>query len=37
LYLTLVLDLFSRKLVAWATSATMPQEQTLAALRVALG
>lgn len=37
LYLALVLDLFSRKLVGWATSATMPQELTLAALQVALG
>lgn len=33
----LVLDLFSRKLVGWAMSATMPQELTLAALAVALG
>ena len=37
LYLALVLDLFSRKLVGWATSETMPQELTLAALAVALG
>jgi len=37
LYLALVLDLFSRKLVGWAMSDTMPQELTLAALRVALG
>jgi putative transposase len=37
LYLALVLDLFSRKLVGWAMSATMPQELTLAALRGALG
>mgnify|MGYP000863812170 FL=1 len=37
LYLALVLDLFSRKLVGWAMSATMPQELTLAALAVALG
>jgi transposase InsO family protein len=33
LYLALVLDLFSRKLVGWAMSATMPQ----AALQMALG
>lgn len=37
LYLALVLDLFSRKLVGWATSETMPQELTLTALAVALG
>ncbi len=37
LYLALVLDLFGRKLVGWAMSKTMPQELTLAALRVALG
>jgi putative transposase len=37
LYLALVLDLFSRKLVGWAMSETMPQELTLAALAVALG
>ena len=37
LYLAVVLDLFSRKLVGWAMSATMPQELTLAALAVALG
>ena len=37
LYLALVLDLFSRKLVGWAMSEPMPQELTLAALRVALG
>ena len=37
LYLALVLDLFSRKLVGWAMSETMPQELTLAALWVALG
>lgn len=36
-YLALVLDLFSRKLVGWAMSATMPQELTLAGLAVALG
>jgi len=37
LYVALVLDLFSRKLVGWAMSATMPQELTSAALRMALG
>jgi transposase InsO family protein len=37
LYLALVLDLFSRKLVGWAMSETMPQELTLSALSVALG
>lgn len=37
LYLALLLDLFSRKLVGWAMSATVPQELTLAALAVALG
>ena len=43
LYVALVLDLFARKIVAlgqplgWAMSDTMPQELTLAALRVALG
>ena len=37
LYLALVLDLYGRKLVGWAMSATMPQELTLAALDVALG
>jgi transposase InsO family protein len=37
LYLALILDLFSRKLIGWAMSATMPQELTLAALWVALG
>lgn len=37
LYLALVLDLFSRKLVGWAMSDAMPQELTLAALHVALG
>ena len=36
-YLALVLDLFARKIVGWAMSETMPQELTLAALRVALG
>jgi transposase InsO family protein len=37
LYLALVLDLFSRKLVGWAMSETMPKELTLEALQVALG
>ncbi len=37
LYVALVLDLFARKIVGWAMSDTMPQELTLAALRVALG
>lgn len=37
LYLALILDLFSRKLVGWAMSDSMPQELTLAALQMALG
>lgn len=37
LYLALVLDLYSRKLVGWAMSETMPQTLTLSALDVALG
>lgn len=37
LYLALVLDLYARKLVGWAMSATMPQELTLCALDAALG
>ena len=37
LYVALVLDLYARKLVGWAMSATMPQELTLCALDVALG
>ena len=37
LYVALVLDLFSRKLVGWAMSDTMPQALTLAALDMALG
>lgn len=37
LYLALVLDLYARKIVGWATSATMPQALTLEALQVALG
>lgn len=37
LYLALVLDLFSRKLVGWAMSDRMPEELTTAALEMALG
>jgi putative transposase len=37
LYLALIMDLFSRKIVGWAMSASMPVELTLEALRVALG
>lgn len=37
LYLALVVDLFARKIVGWATSETMPQELTIEALHVALG
>ncbi|HRO60273.1 MAG TPA: IS3 family transposase, partial [Burkholderiaceae bacterium] len=37
LYAAFVLDLFSRKIVGWAMSSTMPQTLTLAALQVALG
>jgi putative transposase len=37
LYLALVLDLFSRKIVGWAMCAHMPQQLTLAALAMALG
>lgn len=37
LYLALILDLYSRKLVGWAMSASMPQELTLQALYMALG
>lgn len=36
LYLAAVLDLFSRKIVGWAMSETMPQELTLAALHMAI-
>ncbi len=36
LYLAAVLDLFSRKVVGWAMSETMPQELTLAALNMAI-
>jgi transposase InsO family protein len=37
LYLALVLDLYSRRLVAWAMSATIDQKLTAAALALALG
>lgn len=37
LYLALVLDLFSRKIVGWAMSDSMPQALTIEALRVAIG
>jgi transposase InsO family protein len=37
LYLALILDLFSRKLVGWAMSDSMAQNLTLAALHMALG
>jgi putative transposase len=37
LYLALVLDLFSRKLVGWATSDSPAQQLTLQALHMALG
>ena len=37
LYLALVIDLFARKMVGWATSENMPQELTIEALQVALG
>jgi len=37
LYLALVIDLFARKIVGWATSDSMPQELAIEALRVALG
>lgn len=36
LYLAAVLDLFSRKVVGWAMSETMPQELTMAALNMAI-
>ena len=36
LYLAVVLDLFSRRVVGWAMSETMPQELTIAALRMAI-
>lgn len=37
LYVALVLDLFARKIVGWASSDSMPQGLTIEALRVALG
>ena len=36
LYLAVVLDLFSRKVVGWAMRDTLAQELTLAALRMAI-
>jgi transposase InsO family protein len=36
LYLAVVLDMFSRKVVGWAMSDTMPQGLTIAALRMAI-
>ena len=36
LYLAAIMDLFSRKVVGWAMSETMPQELTLAALNMAI-
>ncbi len=36
LYLAAVLDLFSRKVIGWTMSETMPQELTLAALNMAI-
>jgi transposase InsO family protein len=36
LYLAAILDLFSRKIVGWAMADSMPQELTLAALRMAV-
>jgi putative transposase len=36
LYLAAILDLFSRKIVGWSMSETMPQELTLAALHMAI-
>jgi len=36
LYLAVVLDLFSRKVVGWAMSETMPQELALSALHMAI-
>lgn len=37
LYLPLVIDLFARKIVSWASSDSMPQELTIEAPRGALG
>lgn len=36
LYLAVVLDMFSRRVVGWAMRETMPQELTMAALQMAL-
>src|SRR5205823_14024810 len=36
LYLAVILDMFARKVVGWAMSDTMPQELTVAALRMAI-
>ena len=36
LYLAAVLDMFSRRIVGWAMSETMPQELTIAALQMAI-
>jgi transposase InsO family protein len=36
LYLAVVLDIFSRRIVGWAMSGTMPQELTIAALEMAI-
>jgi len=36
LYLAVVLDLFSRRVVGWSMSDTMPQELTIAALQMAI-
>jgi putative transposase len=36
LYLAVVLDMFSRRVVGWAMSKTMPQELTISALRMAI-
>jgi putative transposase len=36
LYLAVVLDMFSRRVVGWAMSETMPQELTIAALQVSI-
>jgi transposase InsO family protein len=36
LYLAVVLDLFSRRVVGWSMSDTMPQEPTIAALQMAI-
>lgn len=36
LYLAVILDMFSRRIVGWAMSETMPQELTIAALEMAI-